>query len=80
MDEDTPLKVTHDVSQSLQRKLEGKQISMSLIQCVDHADTSQALLMWRELTCTSITKTTMTSMRSTSHFTKSLPRDPSSSA
>lgn len=29
MDEDMPLKVTHDVSQSLQRKLEGKQTPFS---------------------------------------------------
>jgi len=39
MDEDTPLKVSHDVSQSLQRKLEGKQMSARRIQCLDHVDT-----------------------------------------
>jgi hypothetical protein len=31
MDEDLPLKITHDVSQTLQRKLEGKLMSLQRI-------------------------------------------------
>jgi hypothetical protein len=48
MGQDEPLKVTHDVSQTLQRKLEG---TLAVDPCISMTNSLQVYLMSKELSC-----------------------------
>ena len=69
MDENLPLKVTHDVSQTLQRKLEGWSIQLPIRHGIA-PDIPQVLQTLSEHTSTWTTRMNTTSMRSTSLCTK----------
>jgi hypothetical protein len=72
MDEGLPLKVTHDVSQTLQRKLEGKPPPLTQYHCEYGINITQVLPTLNEPMSMSTTKASTTSSRSTSPSTKSL--------
>lgn len=72
MDQDVPLKISHDVSQTLQRKLEGKPGIQIIQSGFSHMLTPpfQVLVPSREPLSTSTTTMTMTLTRSTSRCTR----------